>query len=311
MSGFLDFIKPVAKNAFSSFVNGGVNDLFWRQRANYEDELRQKWFDKVNAYNTPANQRRRIEEAGLNPALMMGGSGAGSSISAQAGFEPNLSPTPPQNNYADTALIASQIKLNEANANKADSDANRNTVLNKLTESQSAVQRALAGVHNADAAGKRINNALANLNLAALSQTFKVATGMDTDGNIEYTEMNSVSAKAFAETLEVTSKNIDALVKQGTVREYLQSVLDQFAIVGEQLREAKANAAIAEIRQGIEKAAQYAKIAEPYMHLVKEFSDIAINVVEGVMSVKSAAAKIASLFGKKITTTDAFDGDGT
>lgn len=311
MAGFLDFIKPTAQNAFSSFINGGINDYFWKQRADYEDELRQKWFDKVNAYNTPANQRRRIEEAGLNPALMMGGSGAGSSISAQAGFEPNLSPTPPQNNYADTALIASQIELNKANANKADSDADRNSFLNRLTDAQTGVQQALAGLHNADAAGKALNNALTKLNLDALSVSVDVATGVDSDGNVSYTKMNHAAAKAFSEVLGFSANNIDSLIKQGTVSAYWQSVLNQFAIAGEQLKEAKANAAIAEIRKGIEDASQYAKIAEPYIHAAKEAADIVVDVIEGVMAVKSAAAKIASLFGKKITTTDTFDGDGT
>lgn len=50
------------------------NRAFWRER-----------FDATNEYNTPLEQMKRMKEAGLNPALMYGGSGSSGIAQADMG----------------------------------------------------------------------------------------------------------------------------------------------------------------------------------------------------------------------------------
>lgn len=59
---------------------GGLIGMFGNRKANKDAWAKQKW---LLEYNTPLNQRKRLEAAGLNPALMYGG-GGGSVASASA-----------------------------------------------------------------------------------------------------------------------------------------------------------------------------------------------------------------------------------
>ena len=71
-----------------SAVEGAISDESYKERADYDYKLGEKqaanayqrqvdFWNMTNQYNTPANQRNRLEAAGLNPALMYGsGSGA-------------------------------------------------------------------------------------------------------------------------------------------------------------------------------------------------------------------------------------------
>ena len=83
-----------------------------------------------NEYNSPAQQVARLKDAGLSPALMFGGSGAGASVGASAADMPNApsgggaAPSSSMNPSYDS-LAASVIKLNSAKAREADANAGK------------------------------------------------------------------------------------------------------------------------------------------------------------------------------------------
>lgn len=98
--GFLDKVLNVVSGASPLIGSaiGGVTSLLGsskaadaQERANeqnykmFQEQLNfnREMFDKTNEYNTPANQRKRYEEAGLNPYVMMG-SDAGQATSQTA-----------------------------------------------------------------------------------------------------------------------------------------------------------------------------------------------------------------------------------
>lgn len=62
-------------------MNNQFNELMAIQQRNWQENM----WNKENAYNTASAQRQRLEEAGLNPYLMMNGGSAGVAQSAGTG----------------------------------------------------------------------------------------------------------------------------------------------------------------------------------------------------------------------------------
>lgn len=59
-------------------MNNEFNERMMQKQMDYNTEM----WNKENEYNTAANQRKRLEDAGLNPYLMMNGGSAGVASSA-------------------------------------------------------------------------------------------------------------------------------------------------------------------------------------------------------------------------------------
>lgn len=62
-----------------------MNNQFNERMAMQQRDFQENMWNKENAYNTAFAQRRRLEEAGLNPYLMMNGGSAGTAQSAGPG----------------------------------------------------------------------------------------------------------------------------------------------------------------------------------------------------------------------------------
>ncbi|WP_285948554.1 hypothetical protein, partial [Bacteroides congonensis] len=62
-------------------MNNQFNERMAIQQRNWQENM----WNKENAYNTASAQRQRLEEAGLNPYLMMNGGSAGVAQSAGTG----------------------------------------------------------------------------------------------------------------------------------------------------------------------------------------------------------------------------------
>ena len=76
---FLENMAASAIGAVGNFFTGGASA---RKQYQYQSKLMDKqnqqqidFWKMNNEYNTPFNQRARLEQAGLNPDLMYGGSG--------------------------------------------------------------------------------------------------------------------------------------------------------------------------------------------------------------------------------------------
>ena len=62
-----------------------MNNQFNERMAMQQRDFQEKMWNKENAYNTASAQRQRLEEAGLNPYLMMNGGSAGTAQSVGTG----------------------------------------------------------------------------------------------------------------------------------------------------------------------------------------------------------------------------------
>lgn len=109
-----------------------------RQHNLYLANLQNKWnmemYDKNNAYNTPAEQRKRLAQAGLNPDMFYGGNG--SLVAAQApqmtagegshgSVNPAVAPfdaAASVNGMFDNAIKAAQVGLINAQRRKTDAE---------------------------------------------------------------------------------------------------------------------------------------------------------------------------------------------
>lgn len=103
--------SPVAKNWMQNRYNKKAfersKDFYWEQ------------WNANNEYNTPSAQRKRLEEAGFNPALMYNQSGGTGNATMTSG--PEMSPTqtaplPGGLEYSQIQLIKSQIDETDARA---------------------------------------------------------------------------------------------------------------------------------------------------------------------------------------------------
>lgn len=104
--GFLDFLPvvgPIAsavgdavstnKANKSNMAVNRMNNEFNAAEAQKVRDFQLDMWNRENMYNSASSQRQRLEEAGLNPYLMMSGGNAG--ISSSAGSTPPASASPP------------------------------------------------------------------------------------------------------------------------------------------------------------------------------------------------------------------------
>lgn len=102
-----------ALGAGSALVNGISNAVSNRRNYEYSNEL--------NEYNSPVNQRRRLEQAGINPALALhaGQLGSGNATQAPVHNPYQVDPSVMQQPVIDSQLANSNIELNSENARYA------------------------------------------------------------------------------------------------------------------------------------------------------------------------------------------------
>lgn len=103
------------------------NQNFNRYEAMAARSWQEKMISQYRQYNSPSEQMRRFEEAGLNPALMYGSiqdTNMSPTGSPQASAGGSYSPVSmPLNNYADSAMQMAQIDVLKSQAEKNRADA--------------------------------------------------------------------------------------------------------------------------------------------------------------------------------------------
>lgn len=174
---------------------------------------RQMW-QLQNEYNTPAAQRQRFEEAGLNPNLMMDGSSSGNASTAVTA-DPSAVQTAPDvgstiasgyeqfgNNIAQGAQGISEMyynnELQHANAEKAAAEARSQDISNDFA----------VAMHVADLAHKNWLNKFSEKNFHLLKDTY-----------------DDVVSKIRADTYNAWSQN--ALLERQTDLTYTQNLISQ------------------------------------------------------------------------------------
>ena len=84
------FIAPAIIAAGIGAVAGGAQSAFTGKMNKKSRNFQREMFDKTNAYNSPLEQRKRLEAAGLNPNLVYGSSSGGVAGTASQPSKPDF-----------------------------------------------------------------------------------------------------------------------------------------------------------------------------------------------------------------------------
>ena len=183
----------------------------------YEKEM----WQKSNDYNSPANQLRLLQEAGYNPNLFdasiagsvnagVGASASSSPLSAPSASSPMASsPIMP-----NPAMVASQIRLANAQASKAESEVKLSNVqserVKELLKGELSLQNVQISLGNADEQLKRVDA------IKALKECEKL------DSDIQ------LASSSIAKLQSEVNLNLQELKNKGLQGEKLQIELDNY-----------------------------------------------------------------------------------
>lgn len=145
---FLENMATSAIGAIGNFFTGGASA---RKQYQYQSKLMDKqnqqqidFWKMNNEYNTPFSQRARLEQAGLNPDLMYGGSGSmyqSQMPGAASGSAPNVD----YGSFSDNLRFAMQAQVMDAQVSKIEME-------NKLLAEQALSQASLRDLQSSQAA---------------------------------------------------------------------------------------------------------------------------------------------------------------
>ena len=145
---FLENMATSAIGAIGNFFTGGASA---RKQYQYQSKLMDKqnqqqidFWKMNNEYNTPFNQRARLEQAGLNPDLMYGGSGnmyQSQMPGAASGSAPNVD----YGSFSDNLRFAMQAQVMDAQVSKIEHE-------NQLLAEQALTQASLRDLQSGQAA---------------------------------------------------------------------------------------------------------------------------------------------------------------
>lgn len=183
----------------------------------YEKEM----WQKSNDYNSPANQLRLLQEAGYNPNLFNDSTaasvnaGAGASASSSPLSAPSASsPMASSPIMPNPAMVASQIRLANAQASKAESEVKLSNVqserVKELLKGELSLQNVQISLGNADEQLKRVDA------IKALKECEKL------DSDIQ------LASSSIAKLQSEVNLNLQELKNKGLQGEKLQIELDNY-----------------------------------------------------------------------------------
>lgn len=146
---FLENMATSAIGAIGNFFTGGASA---RKQYQYQSKLMDKqnqqqidFWKMNNEYNTPFNQRARLEQAGLNPDLMYGGSGNIGQSQMPSAASPGSAPNVDYGSFSDNLRFAMQAQVMDAQVSKIEHE-------NQLLAEQALTQASLRDLQSSQAA---------------------------------------------------------------------------------------------------------------------------------------------------------------
>ena len=146
---FLENMATSAIGAIGNFFTGGASA---RKQYQYQSKLMDKqnqqqidFWKMNNEYNTPFAQRARLEQAGLNPDLMYGGSGNVPQSQMPSAASPGSAPNVDYGSFSDNLRFAMQAQVMDAQVSKIEHE-------NQLLAEQALTQASLRDLQSGQAA---------------------------------------------------------------------------------------------------------------------------------------------------------------
>lgn len=124
---------------YNSFTGPSRQGRHNMKLARFQAAANERYQDRQNQYNTPANQMRRFKEAGLNPHLAYNQGNPGNQASPLT--HPTIQPADYQSNAATAALIPlyNQTRMTSAQVGAKEADTAKTVADTELKKIQKAV----------------------------------------------------------------------------------------------------------------------------------------------------------------------------
>lgn len=218
-------------------IAGAVTGASMTNSANQGlDQANRDWQEKMwhvnNEYNTPANQRKRLEEAGINPALAFQNGNSGVASSA---------PTPNQHTPADWSAVGTGISQGAQFMLQASQVRSQNELLKSQAEAQQ--------LHNQNILREDI--ARIDALIAQKEERGENADFLRWQKTRSMALYDAESKKMYHETME-----IDARTRQENASAYLMEIDSRLRhlqnVVGVQFTQAQINHLKADINRIVE-----------------------------------------------------------
>ena len=202
-----------------------ANQSFNRYEAIAARSWQEKMLSQYRQYNSPSEQMKRFEEAGLNPALMYGSiqdMSTSPSGSPQASSGGSYSPVSmPLNNYADTAMQMAQIDVLKSQADKNRADAGLSVA------SEDTANQLRDGLVKTQYAEWSLKDTSSHWNEQQIKESSKKID--EIDANMKVLRQMVEESKARVENLEedTVSKSIDNVYKSSWWNETIRNISSQ------------------------------------------------------------------------------------
>lgn len=178
MAGFLSKIGKAIGSVASPLVSGafGIGSALLGNKSQSDTnkanmqiaQMNNEWSEKMmekqrmydlqdQEYNSAANQRKRLEEAGMNPSLMMSGGSAGTAQGSSVGLPSPTTPNIQPMRYDGFASAINNSIQQMMMINKTNADINNQ---NKSTDAQVAEARAKIALMAQQERGEKFQNEL-------------------------------------------------------------------------------------------------------------------------------------------------------
>lgn len=119
-----------------SMLGGAMNYHYQKKLMNYQFQLQNQMLDKVNEYNSPRNQVRRLVSGGLNPNLAYGSVNSVSGSSTPSISGGSMSVQTPKIDLAQGLLLHQQIRAQKAEADLTEQRAKGESLENERREAE-------------------------------------------------------------------------------------------------------------------------------------------------------------------------------
>lgn len=201
-------------NAGLSLINARANRNFAREQATTAYNRQLSLMDRMNEYNTPSNQVKRLVEAGLNPNLAYGQLDL-SGVSAPSVPQGEAVPQQAVQLHLQNALAASQIENMNANTDikRQEAEADIKKKLSEIFKNEKEAERVGVLIDNDKATLREIEQRILNMSTqrryTLLDIAYKSAI-FDDAVNILHNQadMSYAEARQYAEYLQARMLNL-------------------------------------------------------------------------------------------------------
>lgn len=195
----------------------GMNQFLADRAFRKEKEWWKEQFDYSAKYDTPAAQMARMKEAGLNPALMYGGSGSIEGAPSPSGGGPEAA----KMDLQALSMISAQVenirkdsKLKEAQQELATNQGVTELAKGKLTSSQAKVAEGLVQT-NMDLTKAQLDIKREELVGKKIDNYIKDETKAEQVKNIVYSLLNAQATLKGQQLKNVEQEKLNELLKIG------------------------------------------------------------------------------------------------